>query len=181
MHEIVERRRIDVARQARGRALADIDDGYEAFFRAEYRSVLRTAFLVIRDRQRAEDITQDAFVQLYRHWKKVSRYERPEAWVRRVAIRLAVRDVKRTRVREVLEPKASAPPSFRSPDLEVIDAVKQLPPMQRAAIALFYLEDRPVAEIADLLGISTSTCTVHLTRGRRRLADLLGSEVDDAD
>ena len=63
----------------------------------------------------------------------------------------------------------------------MIDAVKQLPPMQRAAIALFYLEDRPVAEIADLLGISTSTCTVHLTRGRRRLADLLGSEVDDAD
>ena len=100
-----------------------------------------------------------------------------------MAIRLAVRDVKRTRVREVLEPKASPPPppSFRSPDLEVIDAVKQLPPMQRAAIALFYLEDRPVAEIADLLGISTSTCTVHLTRGRRRLADLLGSEVDDAD
>ena len=63
-------------------------------------------------RQRAEDITQDAFVQLYRHWKKVSLYEWPEAWVRRVAIRLAVRDVKRTRVRAVLEPKAS-PRSLR--------------------------------------------------------------------
>ncbi len=40
-----------------------------------------------------------------------------------------------------------------SPDLAVVQAVKRLPAMQRAAIALFYLEDRPVAEIADLLGI----------------------------
>jgi DNA-directed RNA polymerase specialized sigma24 family protein len=179
VHEVVEERRIGVARQARGRALADIDDAYAVFFRAEYRSVLRTAFLIVRDPQRAEDVAQDAFVQLYQHWRKVSRYERPEAWVRRVAIRLAVREVKRARVREVLEPKASAPLSTGPPDLEVVDAVKQLPPMQRAAIALFYLEDRPVAEIADLLGISVSTCTVHLTRGRRRLAELLGSEVSD--
>jgi DNA-directed RNA polymerase specialized sigma24 family protein len=160
--------------------LADIDDAYAAFFRAEYRSVLRTAFLIVRDPQRAEDIAQDAFVQLYQHWGKVSRYERPEAWVRRVAIRIAVRDVKRARVREALEPKFPTPLTLGRPDLTIIDAVKRLPPMQRAAIALFYLEDRPVAEIADLLGISVSTCTVHLTRGRRRLADLLGSDLDDA-
>lgn len=179
MHGIVEQRRIGVARQARGRAVADIDDEYAAFFRAEYRAVLRTSFLVVRDRQRAEDIAQDAFVQLYQHWRKVSRYERPEAWVRRVAIRLAVREVKRDRVRQVLEPKAAEPMPFEPQDLAVVEAVKQLAPMQRAAIALFYLEDRPVAEIADLLGISVSTCTVHLTRGRRRLAELLGSEVDD--
>ena len=179
MRGVVEERRIGTARRARGRPGAGIDDAYAAFFRAEYRSVLRTAFVIVRDRQRAEDVAQDAFVQLYQHWKKVSRYERPEAWVRRVAIRLAVREVQRTRVREVLEPKASAPLPIEQPDLAVVEAVKQLPAMQRAAIALFYLEDRPVAEIADLLGISVSTCTVHLTRGRRRLADLLGSEVND--
>lgn len=157
--------------------MADIDDAYAVFFQAEYRSVLRTAFMIVRDPQRAEDVAQDAFVQLYRHWRTVSRYERPNAWIRRVTIRLAVRDVKRDHAREVLEPKFPSPLHFRLPDLTVLDAVKQLPPMQRAAIALFYLEDRPVAEIAELLSISVSTCTVHLTRGRRRLADLLGSEI----
>ena len=124
------------------------------FFQDEYRSVLRTAFLIVRDQQRAEDVAQDAFVQLYQHWGKVSRYERPEAWVRRVAIRLAVREVKRTRVREVLQLKTPPPLPVEPLDLTVLDAVKQLSPMQRAAIALFYLEDRPIAEIADLLGIS---------------------------
>ena len=54
-----------------------------------------------------------------------------------------------------------------------MDTVKLLPTMQRAAIVLFYLEDRPISEIADLLAISTSTCTVHLMRGRRRLAEVL--------
>jgi RNA polymerase sigma-70 factor (ECF subfamily) len=179
VHGIVEEHRIGVARQARGRAVADIDDAYGAFFRAEYRSVMRTAYLIVRDPQRAEDVTQDAFVQLYQHWRKVSRYEQPEAWVRRVAIRLAVRDVKRSRVREALQQKAPTPLPMEPRDLAVVDAVKQLPPMQRAAIALFYLEDRPVAEIAHVLGITVSTCTVHLTRGRRRIAELLGSEVND--
>jgi len=180
VQRVVEERRIGVARQARGRVVADFDDAYAVFFRDEYRSVLKTAFLITRNAQRAEDVAQDAFVQLYRHWRKVSRYERPEAWIRRVAIRLAVRDVKRAHGREVLEPRSPTPLPVGSPDFTVVNAVKQLPPMQRAAIALFYLEDRSVAEIAEALAISVSTCTVHLTRGRRRLADLLASDIDDA-
>ena len=54
---------------------------YTAFFRDEFPAVLRTIELMIRDRARAEEITQDAFVQLYLHWPRISRYERPEAWV----------------------------------------------------------------------------------------------------
>ena len=178
MQGVVAERRIGVARQAQGCAVADIDNAYAVFFQAEYRSVLRTAFLIVRDPQRAEDVAQDAFVQLYRHWRTVSRYERPDASIpARDDSGLAVRDVKRAHAREVLEPKFPSPLHFGLPDLTVLDAVKQLPPMQRAAIALFYLEDRPVAEIAELLSISVSTCTVHLTRGRRRLADLLESEI----
>ena len=140
--------------------MADIDDAYAVFFQAEYRSVIRTAYLIVRDPQRAEDVAQDAFVQLYRHWPTVSGYEQPDAWIRRVTIRLAVRDVKRAHAREVLEPTFPSASHSALPDLTVLDAVKQLPPMQRAAIALFYLEDRPVAEIAESLSISVSTCTL---------------------
>ena len=53
-----------------GSRLRSIDDEYTAFFRAEYRSVVRTAFLIVQDSQRAEDIAQDAFVQAYQHWRK---------------------------------------------------------------------------------------------------------------
>ena len=56
---------------------------YTAFFRLEFAPVLRTIELMLRDHGRAEEVTQDAFVQLLLHWAKISRYERPDAWVRR--------------------------------------------------------------------------------------------------
>jgi hypothetical protein len=71
--------------------MAETDLEYAWFFRAEFPMVLRTVFLILGDRGKAEDVTQEAFIQLLSHWKKISRYERPDAWVRRVAIRLAVK------------------------------------------------------------------------------------------
>src|SRR6266487_1774832 len=75
----------------RGAVLVD-DAGleFDLLFADEFPAVMRAVYLIVHDLDRAEDITQDAFVQLLRHWKKVSRYDRPGAWVRRVAIRLAV-------------------------------------------------------------------------------------------
>lgn len=58
-------------------------------------------------------------------------------------------------------------------------AVRLLPLKQRTAVVLFYFEDRPVAEVAQLLGCSPATARVHLHRARRRLAALLGEVVDD--
>jgi RNA polymerase sigma-70 factor (ECF subfamily) len=81
----------------------DQESGIASMYAAEFTPVSRTVFLILHDRQRAEDITQDAFIQLYSHWGRVSRYERPGAWVRRVAIRLAIRHQNRERIRAVLE------------------------------------------------------------------------------
>src|SRR6266536_1356331 len=90
----------------RGRLRAmDSDAEYEYLFREEFPAVMRSVFLICHDANRSQDITQDAFVQLLRHWKKVSRYDRPGAWVRRVAIRLAVDAGRRERVRALLEGK----------------------------------------------------------------------------
>ena len=66
-----------------------VEDEYAAFYRAEFPHVVRTSYLIVHDRQRAEEIAQEAFIQLLIHWGKVSRYEQPGAWVRRVAIRIA--------------------------------------------------------------------------------------------
>src|SRR5207247_10473934 len=80
-----------------------IDDGYDSFYRAEYPHVVRTSYLIVHDRQRSEDVAQEAFIQLLTHWRKVSRYEQPGAWVRRVAIRLASRAARREQRRPSVE------------------------------------------------------------------------------
>jgi RNA polymerase sigma-70 factor (ECF subfamily) len=159
--------------------VSDADEEYEWFFRSEFPAVLRTVFLILHDRGRSEDVTQEAFIQLLVHWRKVSRYERPEAWVRRVAIRQAIRALRRERVRALLEREAANGAGPDVPDLDLARAVQLLPVMQRSAIVLFYFEDRPVTEIAFILGISEGTVKVHLHRARRRLAELLGEEVDE--
>jgi RNA polymerase sigma factor (sigma-70 family) len=162
--------------------MSDRAEEYAWFFRTEFTSVVRTAYLVLHDVQRAEDVAQEAFTQLYIHWSKISRYERPEAWVRRVAIRKAIKEQRRERRRAELERVDTA--AARDPlsaDLGLADALRALAPQQRAAIALFYLEDRPVHEVAGIIGCSPSTAKVHLHRGRQRLMEILGEEwVDDA-
>jgi RNA polymerase sigma-70 factor, ECF subfamily len=153
------------------------DERYTRLFDVEYPHVRRTVFVMVGDPGAAEDLTQDAFVQLLLHWRRVSRYERPGAWVRRVAIRLAVKHLKRESRRRALEPDASWGEPGQPVDLDVLRAVATLPARQRAVVALFYFEDRPMREVAELLGMSESTGFVHLHRARHRLAQLLG-EVD---
>ena len=97
-------------------------DDYTQFYRVEFRPVARTVYLIVHDAQRAEDITQEAFLQLLRHWKKVSRYERPGAWVRRVAIRMATKQVRREQLRRTLERDVQSPPSVRTVDFDLIRA-----------------------------------------------------------
>jgi RNA polymerase sigma factor (sigma-70 family) len=149
---------------------------YTTFFRREFGPVLRTITLMLRDQTRAEELTQDAFLQLLVHWPKISRYERPDAWVRRVAIRLALRTLRRDRlwqlVRGGLRPEAPDRPSR----FDLDGAIRQLSGSQRAAIVLHYYEDRPTAEVAAILGCSESTARVHLHHARKRLAELLGED-----
>jgi RNA polymerase sigma factor (sigma-70 family) len=154
---------------------------YSEFFRAEFASVARTAYLIVNNPHAAEELAQDAFTQLLVNWPKVSRYERPDAWVRRVAIRLAVRFARREQMRDLLLRWVDQPRPASSADLDLARAIRALPPRQRAAVALYYYEDRPLTEIAALLGCSHSTAKVHLFKARRRLATLLGEDHREGD
>jgi RNA polymerase sigma factor (sigma-70 family) len=147
---------------------------YAAFFRAEFTAVTRTAYLVLHDRDAAEDVAQDAFTQLYLNWAKISGYERPDAWVRRIAVRMAVRAASRGRLLGTLLGRLEAPRREGGADLDLAAALRRLPPQQRAAIALHYYEDRPLAEVAQILNCSHATAKVHVFKARRKLATLLG-------
>lgn len=177
-----------------GRALdADLGDGLDAvtpaaafawFFRAEYPQVVRTVALVLRNPAAAEDVAQEAFLRLHLHWSKVFRYDRPEAWVRRVALNLAASHVRREGRRARLERLSvtsptvarEADPLDQSVDLadRVRDALLTLPHKQRALVVLYYYEDRPLTEAGELLGLTPGSSKVALHRARRRLAIELG-------
>jgi RNA polymerase sigma-70 factor (ECF subfamily) len=158
------------------------DEGYDQLFRAEHAAIVRSAFLVTGDREAAREVAQEAFAELHVHWRKVRTYDRPGAWVRRVAIRKAVRFRQRGVRLAALEVEAAVkapgaggdPAGTAGPRLEVLASLQQLSPAQRAAVVLHYFDDLPVTEVAEALGCKPATASVHLHRARVRLAQLLG-------
>ncbi|WP_162529835.1 RNA polymerase sigma factor [Nocardioides caldifontis] len=152
---------------------------YEWVFRTTYPAVVRTAFVIVRERGLAEEVAQDAFVRLYERWDGIEPVEQPQAWVHAVAVRMAVRQARRRRTTSVVD-LDDRPVDDPVVDVDLHRALGELPPRQRAAVALYYLEDRPVAEVALLLDVSPSTVKQHLHRARARLAVLLGEETEVA-
>jgi RNA polymerase sigma-70 factor (ECF subfamily) len=114
-----------------------------------------------------------------KHWERISAFDKPGTWVRRVTINLALngrrglaREAK-TRLAWWERREPDEQPQTLDPDL--LDALHALSPHQRAPVSLHSLEDRSTPEIADLLGCSESTARVHLHRGRHALAQHLGA------
>ncbi|RYC13722.1 RNA polymerase sigma factor [Nocardioides zhouii] len=159
---------------------SDVD--FDAFFLHEFPRVARTVHHIVGDRARAEELTQDAFIELLRHWRTVAEYDRPDLWLRRVAIRKAQRERHRgwrRRELEVLTAPTETVDGPPTPAPEVLAAVRRLAPGQRTVVVLFYFEDRPMSEIAEILGIKESTGWSQLHTARRHLADTLEEEVSD--
>ncbi len=167
--------------RSRDRAAADAE-AFAWFFTAEYPRVVRSLSHLLR-REDAEDVAQEAFARLHQHWAKVSRYEQPDAWVRRVAlnraITLATREGKRHQRehRADLSPRDVAAPGV--PDMRVGDALRTLPVKQRMLVVLYYYEDRPLSDAAELLDMTPGAAKVALHRARQALAALLDEETSD--
>ena len=151
---------------------------FEHFYRQEFASLAVVAGTVAANRSVGEDIAQEALAKAHQQWGKVAALDKPGAWVRRVAINLAIgrkrRSVSEAKALLKLGPAATDAAETRRGDPAVWAAVDRLAPKQRAVVALHYLEDRPVAEIAEILDISVSAATSNLHKARTNLADTLG-------
>jgi RNA polymerase sigma factor (sigma-70 family) len=152
---------------------------YELVFESEFRSITRDVYYILGDRDGAIDVAEEAFTRLAQHWPKVSRYDRPGAWVRRVAIRIAVRN-RMKKYREVGEyvPEQSVAP-IDPIYIDVRNAVMKLPRTQRAAIILHYYHDLLIEEVANILGCRVNTVKAHLFKARARLKQLLAGVIND--
>jgi len=157
--------------------VSTVTTDFDQFYRRELPAMIGLARSICGDHQLAEDIAQEAMTKAHRNWSKVRGYDRPGAWLRRVTINLTLSRRRRV-VRELSALTRIADDRTpvivdTDPDAAVWEAVRELPPKQRAAIALFYQEDRSTASIAEILGCSVSTGTSHLNHARKRLAQLL--------
>lgn len=164
--------------------VAGLEEDFDSFYRREFRSAVGVAAALCGNLAAGEDIAQEAFVAAHRRWSEIGTYDSPGAWVRRV---VANRSVSRTR-RLFAETKALARFSRLRRDDEsdvpdatapVWDSVRQLPRQQRQAIVLVYLDQRTVAETAQILECSVNTIKTHLARAKRSLASKLGEEQEE--
>lgn len=150
---------------------------FDAFAREHRRALVAFAWTLTGDVGMAEDVAQDALHATWQAWDDGDGLRHPGAWARQVVANRAADRVRRAgRERRALGIVGARPgPTAELPttDHEFWDAVRALPERQAQAIALHYLEDRPVAEIAEILGCAPATVKVHLHRGRRALADAL--------
>lgn len=152
-----------------------VRQAFADWYRNEYHHVVALVYVLSGSRWAAEELTQDAFLEAHRRWGTVSNYDDPGAWVRRVAVNKArswgrrkgaearayTKHMARTR-----ELPAELPPTAD----EFWSVVRSLPERQAQIVALHYLDDRPVDDIAEVLGISVGTVKTQLHRARKSLA-----------
>ncbi len=156
---------------------------FEDFYRREYTAVVGLAYALSGSRSGAEDLAQEAFFAAHRSWDRIAGYDQPGAWVRRVVANLSVSAFRRGAAEAKALARAALGQRAELPDLGASDpqfwnAVRSLPRRQSQVVALFYLEDLPITDVADILDMSPGTVKRHLHNGRGTLARRLRIEED---
>ena len=151
-------------------------EDFDGFYARTAPHLVRQVFAMTGDLSEAQDVVQEAFVRAWQRWRTVQEYDVPEAWVRRVAMRLAVSRWRRARNAFVAGTRAHhrEPAPELSPDyVATVTALRALPEAQRTAIVLHHIADLSVEEVAAQTGAPVGTVKARLSRGRAALAALL--------
>ena len=156
-------------------ALGELYDRYN-------RLVYRTALGVTGDTESASDLLQEVFLRLFRFAERID-VERPlEPWLYRMTANLSYTFVKRRRWAQPIEdvsewlagPKRSQP-TYRAEKNEawkqVEEAIQQLPLPQRMVIVLYYINERSLQEVAEILEIPAGTVKSRLHYARQALKE----------
>jgi RNA polymerase sigma-70 factor (sigma-E family) len=169
-----------VSSPTRAAANRDADEGLVALYTAHYRSLVRTAALLLHDTAAAEDVVQDSFVAMHKSWRRLRDPEKALAYLRQAVINRA-----RSRLRhlKVVDKHAPAPmPDAASAETaamhvlerqHVMAALRALPHRQREVLVLRYYADLSEAQIAEAMGISPGAVKSHASRGVHALRQTL--------
>jgi RNA polymerase sigma-70 factor (ECF subfamily) len=149
---------------------------FDEFYRETSARLMRYGYAIVGDPGDAQDVVQEAYAKAWRSWTSVVRHPAPEAWVRLTVTRLATDRWRRSRVWRSVLARTGVPPDVAPPGentVMLLAALRRLSVNHRQAIALHYLFDLPVEQIAQETGAATGTVKSWLSRGRAELAALL--------
>jgi len=150
---------------------------FDTYYAASYDRVRRAMTLTFRDPDLAEEISQEAFFQTLRRWKKVSLLDYPEGWTMVVALNKG-RDLHRRRVRqEAKQPFLVSSPANLSSEsrvdarVTVTELLKGLGDRQREALLLRFVTQLTIPEIAKVMGCAEGTikATLHAALAKASL------------
>jgi RNA polymerase sigma-70 factor, ECF subfamily len=144
-------------------------DTIEALYRHEADRLWRALFAFAADADVASDAVAESFTQVI---KRGTAIRDPRAWVWKSAFRIAAGELKRRSSNIDLGPDSS----YLDPeaDSDLLTALARLSDRQRAAVILHYYADASVRDIASRTGMSQLSVRANLSRGRKRLKQLLG-------
>lgn len=174
-----------VVDRERARAGSRAGGDYADFYAGQFAGVLALVYSLVGNWAVAEDLAQEAFVRAYRDWRRVGAYDRPDAWVRTVAVNAATSRFRRLAAegRALARLVGRARTDWPDPLPEDLErfwvAVRRLPARQAQAAALHYGEDCAVADIARIMGCAEGTVKAHLHHARRTLAQQLGLTAEE--
>ncbi len=159
-------------RQSSGRPADEVEAAVEAYGDMLYRLCL----VMLKNRSDAEDAVQDTILRYMQKAPAFESREHEKAWLLRVASNRC-RDLLRFRGRD--EP--IAPDELRAcveapESCGIIEALTSLPEKFRLVLTLYYVEERPVAEIAKIIGRTESAVKMRLQKGRRLLEEVYRKE-----
>ena len=159
---------------------------FEDFYGREFRRVVALLYPLTGSWSVAEELAQDAFLVAHRKWSRISTFDRPDFWVRRVATNRASSAYRRRRserraldrVGVASEADEHAGPTAADERRWLVGHVRRLPPKQAQAVALVYVEQWPASEAASILGCTESTLRTHLQRAREALRRAIDEEAN---
>lgn len=142
------------------------------FYQAQFHRIAVQLYAYLGDHAEAQDLTQEAFCRTLERWTRISGYDDPSAFVRRVAWNLATSRLRRVRtsVRHLARQREEHVPGPQPDRVALTRALATLPANQRRAIVLRHLAQLSVAEIAEQVGAPEGTVRSWLSRGRTTLA-----------
>jgi RNA polymerase sigma-70 factor (sigma-E family) len=159
----------------------DRDAGFAAYFASRSSAMRGTAYLLCGDWHRAEDLTQAAFVKLYRAWNRVAAHEKLDAYMRQVLVRTFLDETRRGFFRrESPTAEYTDRPTPQHSGVEdrmvLLRALADLAPRQRAALVLRFWEDMSVEDTAKALRCKTGTVKSQTARGLEAMRDLVPAD-----
>ena len=139
-----------------------------AFYEAEADRLGRLAYLLTGDRDRADDLLQDALLRLFRAWHRIRRDD-PRPYARQILVNVCRNDyrrrlIERRRARPDTEVVAADHTEQVGDALRMAQALQHLPPIRRAVVVLRFFEDMTAPQIAELLGRPLGTVKSDIRR-----------------